>query len=75
MNHVPLLERADVPTIVASAHELEGFISAVHDRPDAGARMLDAVHQTEPHPPLHAAVKDLAVRPNPLLDDAWRRFT
>jgi hypothetical protein len=38
--------------------------------------MLDAVHRPEPDPPSpHAAVDDLAVRPNPLLDDAWRRFT
>jgi len=26
-------------------------------------------------PSLHAAVDDLAVRSNPLLDDAWRHFT
>lgn len=70
-----LLDEADLPTVVASAHELEGFLGAVHDRADVGQRFVAAVSQPPPQPPsLDGAILDIEARPNPLLDAAWDRF-
>lgn len=70
-----LLDAAEIPTVISSSHELEGFISAVYDRADVGSWFLAAVSQPGPSPPsLHAALSGLPIRSNPLLDDAWARF-
>lgn len=61
---------------IASSHEVEGVVAALADRTDVGQRLLRALDPTPPTPPsLTAAAEDLDSGPNPMLDDAWRRFT
>lgn len=61
---------------IASSHEVEGVVAALADRTDVGQRLLRALDPTPPKPPsLTAAAEDLDSGPNPILDDAWGRFT
>ncbi|MGH2706241.1 MAG: hypothetical protein ACRDJ4_14495 [Actinomycetota bacterium] len=71
-----LLPTARVPCAVASAHEFEGFVAASRAVPDPGSRLLSALSPCPPTPPsLLDAVRGTEAGPNPLLDDAWERFT
>ena len=71
-----VLTSADVPTVVVSAHELEGFVAAVLPEPDADEYLEAAYVPTEDRlvPSLSAAVAELAHGPNPILAAAWDRF-
>jgi hypothetical protein len=70
-----ILSTAEIPTAVASAHELEGVLAVVFDRADVGSRIMAALRPDPPAPPsLSAATDGLPNRPNPLLDQAWDRF-
>lgn len=61
---------------IASSHEVEGVVAALAERRDVGQRLLRALDPDPPTPPsLTAAGEDLESGPNPILDDAWGRFT
>ncbi|MFP5355459.1 MAG: hypothetical protein ACLGIK_09985, partial [Gemmatimonadota bacterium] len=61
---------------IASSHEVEGVVAALADRTDVGHRLLRAFDRAPPTPPsLSSAAEDLESGPNPILDDAWGRFT
>lgn len=70
-----VLTRPQTPTIVASAHELEGVVADLRDAPDTGARLLSALSPETWKFNLRSAVDDLPTQRNPILDDAWQRFT
>ncbi len=65
-----------VPTVVVSAHELEGFIAAVLPEPDPDVYLTAAYNRTDELAPrsLSAAVNGLEHPPNPILAEAWDRF-
>lgn len=71
-----VLTPAKVPTVVVSAHELEGFIAAVLREPDPDVYLTAAYNSTDELTPrsLSAAVNGLEHPPNPILDEAWDRF-
>lgn len=74
--HADLIEKAEIPMLVASAQELEGFIAAVHDRPDLGDRFLTSFKPPDLGPPsLHSVIGDNDSAKNPLLEDGWNRFS
>lgn len=61
---------------IASSHEVEGVVAALAQRRDVGQRLLRALNPDPPTPPsLTTAAEDLESGPNPILDDAWGRFT
>jgi hypothetical protein len=71
-----LFDRPSVPTLVASAHELEGTVAVLRDISDAGARLLGALTPTEIRAARLADATDgLPNRPNPILSDAWDAFS
>jgi len=71
-----ILGKAPLPIAITSAHELEGVVATLAERPDAGERLLRALTPDPPSPPsLSKAVKDLTPLPNPILVDGWDRFT
>lgn len=74
--YADVLTPASVPTVVVSAHELEGFIAAVLPEPDPGVYLHKAFTAAEEEGTnsLSAAVKDLEHPPNPILAEAWDRF-
>lgn len=65
-----LIGSADIPVLVASSHELEGFIAAVYDRTDVGGRFVAAFNRPNLEPPTpHAANPDGSAKesaPHPL---------
>lgn len=71
-----VLTPAKVPTVVVSAHELEGFIAAVLREPEPDVYLTAAYNSTDELTPrsLSAAVNGLEHPPNPILDEAWDRF-
>jgi hypothetical protein len=71
-----VLTSARVPTVVVSAHELEGFIAAVLPEPDPDVYLTAAYNPTDELAPrsLSAAVNGLEHPPNPILAEAWDRF-
>ena len=71
-----VLERPSTPTLVVSAHELEGTLAVLQNAPDTGARLLTALTPSNGLPSgLSKAASDLANIPNPLLREAWNRFS
>lgn len=71
-----VLTPAKVPTVVVSAHELEGFIAAALPEPDPDVYLTAAYNPTDELAPksLSAAVAGLEHPPNPILAEAWDRF-
>lgn len=70
-----VLTRPRTPTLVASAHELEGVVADLRDAPDTGSRLLSALSPDTQNFNLHSAAEGLPSRRNPILEDAWQRFT
>jgi hypothetical protein len=72
-----VFQRPSIPTTVASSHELEGTVAVLRTARDTGPRLLDALTPTGPGSAtsLGKAGEGLPSAANPLLDDAWRRFT
>ena len=71
-----LLTPPSVPTAVASSSEFEAVVTALSDEPDTGARLLSALASTtEPVRSLMHAITDRSIGNNPILYDAWQRFT
>jgi hypothetical protein len=71
-----VLGDASVPITITSAHELEGVVAMLAERPDVGERLLQALTPQPDSPPsLREAVKDLTPVPNPILSNGWDRFT
>lgn len=71
-----VLERPITPTTVATAHELEGLVATLQDAPDVGRRLLAALMvSTQEGQRLASAYQDRPIRANPLLEDAWKRFS
>lgn len=72
--YADLLTPPSVPTTVASSSELEAVVTALSDEPETGARLLNAL-TTEPVRSLKHAIIDPSIGNNPILYDAWKRFT
>jgi hypothetical protein len=71
-----ILGETPVPITIAWAHDLEGVAAMLADQPDVGQRLMEALTPDADSPPsLRDAVKDLPPVPNPILSDAWDRFT
>lgn len=71
-----VFQRPSVPTTVVSSHEFEGAVAVLHGAADLGVRLLDALTPTDGVvTSLDRASKGLPSAPNPLLDEAWQRFT
>jgi hypothetical protein len=71
-----VFERPTIATTVAYAHEVERTIAALRDAPDTGRRLLAALSPDgRPTTTLVDAAEGLPHDPNPLLDDAWDRFS
>ena len=71
-----VVTRPSIPTTVASAHDLEGVVAVLRHAPNVGARLLDALTGVDDVvPSLMSAADGLPSAPNPLLDEAWQRFT
>jgi hypothetical protein len=70
-----VLTAPKIPTIIASAHELEGFIANLIGHPDP-TRFLTAAYEPPDGQPksLPKAVEDLERQANPILSAAWDRF-
>ena len=67
---------SSIPVIVESSNDLETAIAALRDAPDIGTRLLNAWTATDkPVRRLNDAATDLPRRNNPILKDAWDRFT
>jgi hypothetical protein len=71
-----VLTKPSIPTTIASSHELEGAAAVLRGAPDVGRRPLDALGADEPGGArINDACGGLADAPNPLLDEAWERFS
>ena len=74
--YADLLHPPSIPTTVASSSELEAVVTALSDKPDTGAHLLNALTSTtEPVRSLEHAITDPLIGNNPILYDAWERFT
>ena len=70
--------RPSIPTTVASSHELEGTVAVLCTATGTGSRLLDALTPSNEPGTVTSLVKAIEGLPgaaNPLLTDAWRRFT
>lgn len=72
-----VMDDASIPTTVASSHDLEGTVASLRTVSDPGARLLDALtpKMGASATNLRDAGKGLPNDPNPLLADAWQRFS
>jgi hypothetical protein len=71
-----VLRKPSIPTTIASSHELEGAVASLRGAPDVGRRLLDALGTKGPGGArISDACDGLADAPNPLLDEAWERFS
>lgn len=71
-----VLTKPSIPTAVASAHELEGVVARLQHAPDTGQRLLDALAaKNNSVARLQDAGDGLSDDGNPLLQEAWDRFT
>jgi hypothetical protein len=71
-----VIAKPSIPTTVASSLELESFVANLRSAADVGQRLLDAY--TTPGDggiSLDDAGEGLPSLPNPLLDEAWERFS
>lgn len=71
-----VLTKPSIPTTIASAHELEGAVAVLRGAPDVGSRLLEALGTDGAGgASISDACEGLADAPNPLLDEAWERFS
>lgn len=71
-----VLKRPSTPTTVASAHELERFVAVLRSSPEVGQRLLNALTGPDSGGAvLGDAIAGLPEATNPLLDEAWDRFS
>ena len=67
---------SSIPVIVESSNDFETAVAALSDAPDIGTRLLNAWTSTDkPVRSLNDATTGLPTRNNPILHDAWNRFT
>lgn len=65
-----------IAVTVTSSHELEGVVAALAGTQDTGSRLLGALTPDPPAPAsLSNAIEGLPSTGNPILEDAWDRFT
>ncbi len=71
-----VFQRPSIPTTVVSSHELEGAVAMLRGAADLGARLLAALSPVDGVvTSLSRAAQGLRNATNPLLDEAWQRFS
>lgn len=71
-----VLTKPSIPTVIASSHELEGVVAGLRGAADVGRRLLESLEADRPGGVrITDACEGLADAPNPLLGEAWERFS
>lgn len=71
-----VFNRGSTPCTVASAHDLEGTVARLQAAPDVGQRLHAALTSNNGEvASLRKAGEDLPEARNPILGEAWQRFS